>query len=416
MIHLDLFSGIGGFSKGLQQAGFDIKKHYFSEIDKHAIAIFQHQFKEAEYVGSVTDEHVRGIERPNIITFGSPCQDFSIAGKRAGMEGARSSLVTHSIELIAKFRPDFFIWENVKGTFSSNDGADFWAIIKAFTDIGGYRLEWQLLNTSWFLPQNRERIYLVGTLGGKGSREIFPLRESDSRTDEGTGKATTVGCLTAGGNSGGMHSNMTLLQHSHGNLRETNPDVANSILARDYKDATSNILCLGSNQANANVMENKSPSLTSTNQGPPIIMPIARALTEARTDEAKQIRKETKDRDFSPRRGKELVERKDELANTITATQTKEQLLNVPYSMGSAKPNRSTIGCRAPEVGNEERSIRRLTEIECERLQGFPDNWTEYGNYDGEIKKVSATQRYKCLGNAVTVDVVEAVGRSILGE
>ena len=171
---------------------------------------------------------------------------------------------------------------------------------------------------------------------------------------------------------------MTLLQHSHGNLRETNP-------------------------------------------GPPIIMPIARALTEARTDEAKQIRKETKDRDFSPRRGKELVERKDELANTITATQTKEQLIiqkGRGFNKGGEKEICPTISTSAFEHNNhvldKERSIRRLTEIECERLQGFPDNWTEYGNYDGEIKKVSATQRYKCLGNAVTVDVVEAVGRAIM--
>ena len=85
---------------------------------------------------------------------------FSLAGKRKGMEGARSSLILEAIRLINECRPRVFIWENVKGTFSSNDGEDFAAILKAFADIGGYRLEWQLCNTSWFLPQNRERIYL----------------------------------------------------------------------------------------------------------------------------------------------------------------------------------------------------------------------------------------------------------------
>ncbi len=88
---LDLFSGVGGFSLGLTRAGVKITKHYYSEIDKYAIAVYKHNFKDAKYVGDVTT--ISGIERPNIITFGSPCQDFSIAGKRAGMGGKRSSLI-----------------------------------------------------------------------------------------------------------------------------------------------------------------------------------------------------------------------------------------------------------------------------------------------------------------------------------
>src|SRR5690606_20409723 len=121
-----------------------------SEIDKHAIANYTYNFKNAEYVGSVTD--VRGRRnQADIITFGSPCQDFSVAGKRRGMDGERSSLIKEAIRLVTEIRPSVFIWENVKGTFSSNNGADFWAILQAFTNIGGYRLEWQLLNTNWFL-------------------------------------------------------------------------------------------------------------------------------------------------------------------------------------------------------------------------------------------------------------------------
>ncbi len=164
IITLDLFSGIGGFSKGVQEAGFEIEKHYFSEIDTHAIANYKYNFPNAKHIGSVTNVRGTDIERPNIITFGSPCQDFSLAGKRTGMDGQRSSLISEAIRLISECRPDFFIWENVKGAFSSNNSRDFWAIIQAFANIGGYRLEWQLLNTSWVLPQNRERIYLVGHL------------------------------------------------------------------------------------------------------------------------------------------------------------------------------------------------------------------------------------------------------------
>ena len=183
MNHLDLFSGIGGFSLGLKKV-FDIKHTYYSEIDKYAIDVYKNNFKNITYVKSVTD--VRGGELPgiDIITFGSPCQDFSMAGKRKGMAGARSSLISEAIRLIEECRPSFFIWENVKGTFSSNNGADFWAIIQAFTNIGGYRLEWQLLNTKWFLPQNRERIYLVGCLGKGSGQQIFPITESNRKIND----------------------------------------------------------------------------------------------------------------------------------------------------------------------------------------------------------------------------------------
>jgi DNA (cytosine-5)-methyltransferase 1 len=186
---LDLFSGIGGFHMGFERAGYKVKS-YFSEIDKHAIAVYKHKFKDAEYVGSVTD--VRGGDLPKIdvITFGSPCQDFSLAGNRKGMGGERSSLILEAIRLISECRPDFFIWENVKGTFSSNNRQDFAAILQAFTNIGGYRLEWQLLNTSWFLPQNRERIYLVGYTPKKGRGQIFPISKSNKWNNEKTNKFT----------------------------------------------------------------------------------------------------------------------------------------------------------------------------------------------------------------------------------
>lgn len=177
---LELFSGIGGFSKGFIDAGYTIKNHQFSEIDHHAIANYKYNFKNAESIGSV--KNVRGLTTPDVLTFGSPCQDFSLAGKRMGMDGQRSSLITEAIRLISELRPAVFIWENVKGTFSSNDGQDFWAIIAAFAHIGGYRLEWQLLNTSWFLPQNRERIYLIGHLDGRSKPGVFPLISKNINT------------------------------------------------------------------------------------------------------------------------------------------------------------------------------------------------------------------------------------------
>lgn len=178
---LELFSGIGGFSLGLHQAGFTFDKVYFSEIDRHAIANFKHNFPNAQHVGSVCDITRASIERPDIITFGSPCQNFSAAGNGLGLQGAESSLIRYAIEAIDYFRPDIFIWENVKGVLFERHCRDFWAIVKAFADIGLYQIEWQLLNTAWVLPQNRERIYLVGRLAEKCRDKVFPVQESNEK-------------------------------------------------------------------------------------------------------------------------------------------------------------------------------------------------------------------------------------------
>lgn len=272
---LDLFSGIGGFHLGLERAGFKVNA-YNSEIDKYAKEVYKHNFKDSTYVGSVTD--VRGAELPRIdaITFGSPCQDFSIAGNREGMGGERSSLILEAIRLIQECRPRFFIWENVKGTFSSNNREDFAAILQTFANLGDYTIEWQLLNTKWFLPQNRERIYLVGYLGGRSGQQVFPIGECCKSINE--------------------------LQRQQGS--------SCTLTARYRADGN----------------------------------------------------------------GSYVVERK------LNAQET---------------------------IGVVSNSIRRLTPIECERLQGFPDNWTLANG-------ISDTQRYKMCGNAVTVDVVEAVGKSLL--
>jgi len=402
IVHLDLFSGTGGFALGLKQAGYEVRKHYFSEIDKHAIANYRHNFKEAEYVGSVTDVRGRDLERPNIITFGSPCQDFSLAGKRKGMEGERSSLILHAIRLITECKPDVFIWENVKGTFSSNNGADFWAIIQAFANIGGYRLEWQLLNTAWVLPQNRERIYLVGHLGNGGGRNVFPFGEDDSvfdiakPTEQGrtqTEYCSTIvrpgmgskaddtfievplkaGCLSGGGHSGGLHSDMTILK-------------VKSATSKGYETATEgdsiNLSQPDSETRRGRVGKGKAQTLeTSCNQAVFVAKP-------RRTEKAKQIRSESmkNGKDYTPFQGKEIVFEESETMNAITCATQKDNMMK------------------------QNGRIRRLTEIECECLQGFPDNWTKYGTNDkGETIEISRTQRYKMCGNAVTAKIVEMI-------
>lgn len=328
---IDLFSGIGGFALGFQQAGYQFTEHYFSEIDKHAIANYKYNFPHAKNLGDITSIHGGDFTGIDVITFGSPCQDFSLAGKREGLKGAKSSLIQHAIALIAQLRPSVFVWENVKGAFSSNAGADFWAIIQTLANIGGYRLEFQLLNTKWLLPQNRERIYLIGHLAGRSIPGVFPIGENDKlpkgKTRKENRKSTSIktslartitaryskmgsndtyivpkvaATLTGGGHSGGLHSDMTVI--------------------RQLKRG-----------------KNKGADLT--------ICP--------------------------------------------------------------------TISSNAFQENNLLNGVRRLTEIECERLQGFPDNWTQYGDYNGTIKPIAKTQRYKLIGNAVTVDIVTMIAKRL---
>ena len=375
---IELFSGIGGFSKGLEQAGFEIEKHYFSEIDKHAIANYKYHYPNAEYIGSVVDIRPRDFRGIDIITFGSPCQDFSLAGKRKGLDGERSSLIEYAIRAITDIRPSVFIWENVKGAFSSNSGADFWAILQAFANIGNYRLEWQLLNTKWFLPQNRERIYLIGHLADRSEPGVFPITENDARINERTIEARSIRTLTAGGNSGGLHSSMTLID-CNGRKEKVTEGISGTITAH----------------------YNKGPE----NYGSRTFIQIG--AFRGRNPE------NPKSRESGLPTEQMLEINKEGVSNTLTSVQ-KDNIMIEDLQIRDGRDNRSCLRSgRTPELGVKNYSIRRLTEIECERLQGFPDNFSEYGNYDGVIKKIPKTQRYKMLGNAVTVKVVEEIAKKL---
>jgi len=400
--HLDLFSGIGGFHLAFEKSGFDVSS-YFSEIDKYAIDVYKNNFKNSNYVGSVTDVRAKDLPKIDAITFGSPCQDFSLAGKRKGMEGDRSSLITEAIRLIDECRPRFFIWENVKGTFSSNNGADFWAIIQAFANIGGYRLEWQLLNTKWFLPQNRERIYLVGYLGNRSRGQVFPITESSKQINELQGQQTNTCCLTTryGADGNGSYiierklnaqENLeigTLRTHNDGKgFRKVKDGNCPTIPARAREDGSGQPIIKiksatnkGFETATPGDSINYSNPNSETRRGR-VGKGVAQTLDTACNQD---VIGAMLGRYNEHNKTEQKIEiNKNGTSNTLTGV-TKDNLV----------------------LNNK---IRRLTPIECERLQGFPDNWTQYG----ESGKISDTQRYKMCGNAVTVDVVQAVAENII--
>ena len=305
--HLDLFSGIGGFSLGLREAGVHPKWVGFSDIDKYANETYQRRFPDAEKIGPI-ENVLRRAERGelpkiDLVTFGFPCQDLSIAGRgRKGFKGTRSSLFFEAIEIIRLTRPKYFVFENVKGFFSSNNGKDFTIALQTIADIG-YDGGWQLLNTRWFptTPQNRERIYFVGHIRGECRPEVFPIGESielpgesqKEKEDEGSQYCSTI------------TSNYRKGVHASGETY----------------------------------------------------------IADFRNDEGLRVRKNGMSPCLPARRHSETD----------------------PSTM--------------PPLILTDR-VRRLTPREAEKLQGFPVDWT-----DGQ----SDTQRYKQLGNAVSVTVVKEV-------
>ena len=492
---IDLFSGIGGFALGFQRAGYQFTEHYFSEIDKHAIANYKYNFPHAKYIGDITSIHGGDFTDIDIITFGSPCQNFSTAGKREGLAGVKSSLIKYAIALIANIRPSVFIWENVKGAFSSNAGADFWAILKALANIGGYRLEFQLLNTKWLLPQNRERIYLIGHLGGKSIPGVFPITEDDCAPRKektyqfqanlsGTLKANdnmnaddtyiipkTASTLTGGGHSGGLHSDMTVIRQ----------------LPRGKNKGADLTICptISSNAFQENNLLNGVRRLTELEcerlQGfPSEIFINEENIIMTATEKNKLIKKAIDegyivvegDKIYRTRlkygtRGKELLigsnrngyivsslhidgikiqvshhriiwiyynglyDAENLCINHIDENKANNTITNlevVTFAENSSKSTKNRLPSNQKITLEKAILIHRLwiekvPALEIAKQVGVSkstiynvlkeEGWTQYGDYNGAIKPIAKTQRYKLIGNAVTVDIVELIAKRL---
>ena len=488
---LDLFSGIGGFHLGLERAGHKIGWSGFSEIDKYASAVYKRRFPDAQELGDVRSVQGKELPKIDIITFGSPCQDFSIAGKRAGMGGSRSSLISEAIRLIDECRPGVFIWENVKGTFSSNNRQDFAAILQAFANIGGYRLEWQLLNTRWVLPQNRERIFLVGYTGGGSGSKIFPIGETSQVTNNRNAEVAST--LQHPGHSGGNYRGMTMINTGLKQVGTIGKDSeATRVydpkgIARTIKDgggmgAKTGLYKVGDLKITAKKRTYDTPKeineYLKANKKGKTIGNIAKSLDLPKTQVEHYFRSDKYRAVPSPQewiRLKELLgfddtydkqvteiyEKEVEFESTrrvygeqglsrtidtskkgalvkVHNTQTRNSnrpSLTRKCDCGSGKLYKKCCGVHGGsghlskddgttyclDTGNTQAveyqsSIRRLTPKECERLQGFPDDWTSEGIIDGEVVKMSDTQRYKQCGNAVTVDIVSLVAKRLKHE
>lgn len=176
--YFSTFSGIGGFEAGIQQILPTAECVGFSEIDKFAIKAYSSHYPNHKNYGDITKLSTGDVPEHNLLVGGFPCQAFSIAGKRRGFADTRGTLFFELARILRDKKPENFIFENVKGLLSHNKGDTFGVILKTLGELG-YDVQWQILNTRWFLPQNRERVYIVGHLRSEPRPEVFPIRQDD---------------------------------------------------------------------------------------------------------------------------------------------------------------------------------------------------------------------------------------------
>ena len=383
---LDLFAGVGGFHLAFEQIGLEFDWVGFSEIDKHASAVYKHRFPKAVELGDVTAiQPKRDLpDHIDILCGGFPCQSFSLAGKR-DINDTRGTLFYEIARILAHYRDKgrpipYLLLENVKGLYSHDDYATFAKIHGVLTDLG-YTTEVELLNTRNFsVPQNRERIFFAGYLGERGGFKVFPIGESSSQDNQTQRIGDHTRTITT------AHSHGTSTNMSYVKMHTTHPRTGDKKgggggpLSRD----DGNTYCLDTSNSQAVEIQ-------------PVLTP-------------KRAKKRQNGRRF-----------KEDGEDMFTLTGQDQHGVMV-YDHYNDKIKSDGVACSLLKHSSNSRStqkiinnhsIRRLTPVETCRLQSFPDHWNKYGNYDGQIRPMSDTQRYKQMGNSVTVRVVMEIAKKI---
>ena len=335
---VSLFAGVGGFDLGLEQSGHTCIGQV--EIDKHAQKILKKHWPDVPLHDDVTTaikwaKEMDLIGRVDIVCGGFPCQDVSVAGKRAGAgAGTRSGLFWNAIQFAQEVKAQTIVLENVPGLLSSNQGRDFGTVLTALADAGYRHIEWRVLDSQFFgVPQRRRRVFIIGSVTDRSTNPIFIERNSVCRnfkTSKKTKKNTSNNASTGFGQSsfGGYTEGVTTLT------------------ASSYKRPEDNIIIHFAPSSFAQYKEGFGTLKTNTGN-------------------------------------ENVVVAFDDYNLTVNEN------LNQTLRQGGD----------VPMIFN--RTVRRLTPIECERLQGFPDDWTA-----GQAN----SHRYKQMGNAVTVNVARWIG------
>lgn len=462
-----LFDGIGGFPLAAQRCG--IRTVWASEIEPACIAITKRHFPRMEHLGDITQIDGGKIPPVDIISFGSPCQDLSTAGKQKGLSGERSGLFLDAVRIIYEMRratngryPTFIIWENVSGAFSSNKGNDFRIVLEKITNSrvpmpnsgrwatagmvrgcrGGASVAWRLLDSQyWGVPQRRKRIFLVGDFRAERAPEILFKPESElGYIDTRRPKRERIAAAFVRDFevAGGLEENSCVADFGR---------TADRIYYNADKSRTLTATTGGGGSATGNYLD--------ISEVRPINLQVAtrcKALGERtglgigeNNDPAYTLQEQHSHAVFAvyPMRDPQLnqnangfvVGNDSDPAPTLSATErhaiaacfadnsNEFAACYAPSSYGTYKEGFGPL--RQTGFGDSENLIvilnkiaywikyelRKLTPLECERLQGFPDYWTKYGESGEELPD---TPRYKALGNSLTVQCAERIFRGII--
>ena len=377
MNFLDLFAGIGGFRLGMERAGH--KCVGYCEIDKYARLSYNaiHNTEgEIDYkdITEVTNEEFRKLRgKVDVICGGFPCQAFSIAGNQLGFEDARGTLFYEIVRAAEQVKPRYLFLENVRNLLSHDKGKTFERMLKILDELG-YDAEWQVLNSKNFgVPQNRERVFIIGHLRGECTYRVFPIRREDEKLNT-NGEIKQIGNIGKSDNFGG------------------NPQVTRVYDINEISP-TLNTMQGGGREPKILLREATKQGYAVANVGDSINFSYPNSKTRR------------------GRVGKNI-------ANTLLTSDEQcvvlPQIIQNPhgFNKGGVHNIAPTLTKSSYQENNflkiEGVSIRKLTPRECWRLQGFPD-WA----FDKAQEVNSNSQLYKQAGNSVTVNVIEEIAKRL---
>jgi len=388
MKYLSVCSGIEAATVAWDHLGWQASA--YSEIEPFPSAVLAHHYPTVPNVGDMTKYKEWNLDGSiDLLVGGTPCQSFSVAGLRKGLDDPRGNLALTYVGILDHFRPKWFVWENVPGVLSSSGGRDFGAFLGALAEIG-YGFAYRVLDAQHFgVPQRRRRVFVVGCLGNweSAAKVLFESESLSGNTKQGrkTGKETSNYVANCAG---------TLLARDYKGL--SSDDVQNGkVVVEVYENhpSDSRIAAMG------DVCSTVTSRWGTGGGNVPYVQSYAiQGSMIGRNDNA----------------GPQGNGINEEVSFTLNTT---DRHGVVAPTLTTNDPSRSP---RAIEVTNQvaavyaaSMQVRRLTPIECERLQGFPDNYTQIPWRKKESTQCPDGPRYKSLGNSMAVPVMRWIGERI---
>jgi DNA (cytosine-5)-methyltransferase 1 len=457
-----LFTGIAGFDLGFDRAG--LQGQWQVEKDKDCNRVLSRHYAGTQRGCLVEEVTPERFGRVDVICGGFPCQDLSVAGKRKGLAGERSGLWHQFHRIIAEFEPRGFVIENVPGLFSSNDGLDLLTVLRGLAELR-YCLAWGVLDSQYRgVPQRRDRVFIVGSLGNGRCAEILfesesvrgdsaPSREAWERIADAV--TTGVGKGSGPRNGNGTPINLQISatvssKWAKGSGGPAGDECQNLIVhtlrgegfdaSEDGTGRATPIIAFTSKDHGADAERELSPTLRSmghdkshSNGGGQVAIACFDERSVTSPDNRQSCRPDRSqalngsgDIAVAFEHNQNWMEMHEEHSPPLTNSHGGAPA--VAFTLpGSSKTRRAgfeteiagSVRTKAPgsiensstTVAVSRMMVRRLTPRECERLQGFPDDWTRW---DAEGKEISDSARYRMLGNAVTVSVAEWIGERIV--